>query len=460
MSAHPLSLAAAHGAAQPTLASHGSADAPPPPSLAERMASAQRRGLWVIGLWLALFLAWAFFAPISGGVVAQGLVKVQDNRRTVTHRDGGTVARIPVKEGQLVRKGEVLLELADVRLDASVDMLRTQQAADRLRQSRLEAEASGATGWQAPAALLAEFKGLPELAELLRKERSSFQARQTALAAQIAGDREQIRSTETEIQARLRERDNAAAALKAMQEELALNRQLAESQFVNRARILALERSVTDYESRRLTNEAELAQAQQRLAGLRAHEQTLRDTLRQTASDELREVGVRLSDTTQRLRSSQDDRARQVVLAPESGRLLNLRVNTPGSALGPREPIVDIVPGDTPLVIEARIPLETGADVRTGTPAEVHIVTAHSRGEKLLPAEVVRVSADAVEDQRSGAAYLNAVLHVPPQVLKDSGLPMQPGLPVEVYLKVTERTPVGFLLEPITGYFRRAFRER
>jgi HlyD family type I secretion membrane fusion protein len=447
----------------PTLASmaQSAEDARTPHlSIAQRMVSVRLRGLWIIGLWLALFLGWVFWAPISGGVVASGLVKVEANRRTVTHRDGGTVARIPVKEGQLVKKGDVLLELADVRLEASVDLLRAQLAADRLRQSRLEAEIAGAGAWQPAAALLAEFKDVKTVPELARKERASFQARQGNLAAQILGDQQQAQSTEREIQARLRERENTAGAIQSMKAELALNQQLADAQFVNRTRIMGLERNVNDYESRRLTNEAELAQAQQRLSGLRTHEQTLKDNLRQTASDELREVSVRISDTEQRLRSSQDDRSRQTVLAPEDGQLMNLRINTPGSALGPREPIVDIVPANAPLVIEARIPLETGADVRPGTQAEVRIVTAHSRNTKLLAAEVVRVSADAVEDPRSGAAYLNAVLHVAPEVLKESGMPMQPGLPAEVYLKVTERTPLGFLMEPITGYFHRSFRER
>jgi HlyD family type I secretion membrane fusion protein len=445
----------------PTLAAQGASDAvvvrvP----LNERTRVMQQRGLWVIGLWLGLFTLWAVFAPISGGVVAQGLVKVEANRRTITHRDGGTVARIPVKDGQLVQKGDVLIELEDVRVEASMDMQRAQLIADRLRQSRLEAEITGAKAWQPPEALLAEFKSESTLTEQIRKERTIFQARQANLAAQLRGDETQIQSTESEIQARLRERDNSAGAIRAMKEELDVNRQLAQEQFVNRTRVLGLERNLSDYESRRLTNEAELAQAQQRLGSLRAHAQLLRDNLRQTASDELREVSVRLSDTEQRLRSSQDDHARQTVVAPESGRLMNLRINTPGSALGAREPIVDIVPVDAPLIIEARIPLETGADVVAGIKAEVRINTGHSRSEKLLQAEVIRVSADAVEDQRSGAQYLTAALHITPEELKASGMPMQPGLPVEVYLKISERTPFEFLMEPLTGYFRRSFRER
>ncbi|NDY91501.1 HlyD family type I secretion periplasmic adaptor subunit [Ideonella livida] len=442
--------------APPALA--GPAAAPVP--LHQVAQAARRRGLWIIGLWTGAFAAWALWAPISGGVVAQGLVKVEANRRVITHRDGGTVARILVHDGQTVSQGQPLLVLEDVRVDASVDLLRGQLAADRLRRARLEAELAGAPRWAPPAALLAEFKGVPALSELAAKERATFTARRQHLETQITGEQRQAQDTRSEVEVRERERQSATEAIALMREELRLNQQLEQAQFVNRARILTLQRSVSDYESRLLNNDAELAQARQRLAGFAAREASLREAYRQNAADELRDVAVRLADTEQRLRSSRDDQQRQTVLAPEAGRLMNLRVNTPGSALGPREPIVDLVPADAALHIEARIPLETGADVRPGTPAEVHIVTAHSRGEKLLAGQVTRVSADAVEDPRSGAAYLLAQVQVSPQELARSGLPLQPGLPAEVYLQVSERTPLGFLLEPVTGYFRRAFRDR
>jgi multidrug efflux pump subunit AcrA (membrane-fusion protein) len=113
-----------------------------------RLHRLARRGLWIVLAWVLLFAAWGAWAPISGGVVAQGVVRVEANRRTVSHRDGGTVKRILVREGQEVRRGDVLIELDDVRVEASVDVLRAQLAGDRLRQSRLEAEAAGRDAWQ------------------------------------------------------------------------------------------------------------------------------------------------------------------------------------------------------------------------------------------------------------------------------------------------------------------------
>jgi HlyD family type I secretion membrane fusion protein len=431
----------------------------PPLALDTRMRGLVRRGLGIVVVWVGLMVAWALLAPISGGVVASGQVKVEANRRVVTHRDGGTVARIDVHEGQLVQRGDVLIELEDVRVDASVDLLRAQLAADKLRESRLETEAASARNWQPPAGLLADFRDVKRIDDMARKEAATFAARQANLLAQIAGDERQADSTRTEIAVRLSERDNAGKALKLMQDELAANQTLEQQQFVNRTRVMTLQRSVSEYQSRQLGNEADLAQARQRLEALQTHMRTLRDAQVQSSSEDLRDVQGRISDTEQRLRSSSDDQSRQKVLAPEAGRLVNLRINTVGSALGAREPIVDIVPQDAPLRVEARLPLEVAADIKVGTPAELRVLTAQTRYEKLLPGEVVEISADALQDERTGAPYLSALVQVPAAALAQAGTPLRPGMAAEVYIKVAERTPMGFLTAPVTAYFRRAFRE-
>lgn len=442
-------------------ASSAAAGALPSPGsdLDRRLAALVRRGALVIAGWLVVFGGWAAFAPISGGVIGAGLVKVEANRRTVTHRDGGTVARIAVKEGQLVQRGDLLIELADVRVDASADLIEAQLAADRLRQSRLEAEAAGRREWRPPAALKREFPAVARFDEQAAKEQAAFDARLANLEAQVAGERRQAEETKTEIAVRLRERENAKKAMALMQEELSVNETLQQQNYVGRTRVLSLQRAVSEYESRQLANEAELSQAQQRLSALEARMRALRDALVQTAAEELREVGARVADAEQRLRATEDDRSRQRIVAPETGRLINLRVNTVGSALGAREPVVDIVPDGSPLYVEVRLPVDVAADVHPGLAAEVRPLTAQARYARLLPARVKEVSPDALQDERSGSSYLRALVEVDSAELPPGNAPLQPGMAAEVYIKVAERTPLGFLAEPIAAYFRRAFRE-
>lgn len=418
-----------------------------------------RRGLITVAIWLLLMGGWVGFAPISGGVVAQGQVKVDANRRTVTHRDGGTVARIAVVEGQHVRRGDLLLELDDVRVDASVDQLRAALASDKLRLSRLEAEAAQARSWRAPAALSQEFADVNRFSQLAAKEVENFDARRTNLQTQLSAQSQQASDTRTEIDIRQRERANSLRALELMREELKANKTLEAQNFVNRAKVLTLERGVSEYESRHLSNEAELAQARQRLSGIDARARSLTDSYVQSASEGVREVSSQIAENEQRLRASADVQDRQKVVAPVDGLLVNLRVNTTGSAVGPREPIVDIVPADAPLFIEVRLPVEIGPEVHQGMDAEIRLLTGRQRFEQLLPGKVTRVSADALTDERNGTAYFSAMLQVPPEAIRGAAEHLRPGMAAEVYIRVTERTALGFLVEPVAGFFRRGFRE-
>lgn len=434
----------------------------PLPSLSDRSQHAWRRALVAGGAWIALVAAWAAWAPIAGGVVATGLVKVDANRRTVTHRDGGTVAAIRVREGQVVKKGDVLVELEDARVDAAVDLLRAQLGADLLRQSRLEAEVAGAAQWNVPADWSREFAALPGLDEQARKEARTFASRQSALAAQLDGERAQAAALHAEIAARDGERAAAAKAAQLMRDELQLNEQLEREHFVNRAHVLGLQRSLNDYESRMHGSDADLQQAHERLEASTSRQRALRESFVQSAAEEARENGARIADTRQRLRAGSQDQARQTVVAPESGVLMNLRVNTVGSALGPREPIVDIVPSAAPLVVETRLPVDVAGEVRPGLAADVRLLSVQSRYEQLLPATLLQVSADAAVDERTGQPYLRAQFAVDPAARerRGAGAAWQAGMAAEVYLRTRERTPLGFLLEPVTGFFRHAFRER
>ncbi|MBN8488927.1 MAG: HlyD family efflux transporter periplasmic adaptor subunit, partial [Burkholderiales bacterium] len=275
--------------------------------------------------------------------------------------------------------------------------------------------------------------------------------------SQLGGAQSQSDAARQEIAARERERDRASRSLAAMREELAMNRQLEREQYVHRARLMTLERAVSDYEAQVASAEAEISQARQRLRGFEAQAGSQREARRQAAAEELREVEVRLADTEQRLHASRDDQQRQRVLAPVAGRLINLRVNTPGSAVGPREPLVEIVPADAPVLIEARLALDEAADVHPGLSADIRLAGQQARHQRLWPVEVVQVAADAREDERSGRPYVTVLL----RARADAGVDMPPLLPgqaAEVYLKVSERTPLGFLAEPVAGFFRRAFR--
>jgi HlyD family type I secretion membrane fusion protein len=433
--------------------------APPTLDIAAQLRRLRRSGVLAFVAWLALFIAWTLWAPISGSVVGSGQVKVEANRQTVSHRDGGTVAQVLVREGQLVKRGQPLVVLEDMRIDSSVDLLDTQLAAEGLRKSRLEAEAAQQAVWTPPP-LAAGIAATPRVREALARERAAFEARKRTLHGQIDSARAQITDIETEMLAHERDAAAASEALRLLRDELAANEALLKDNFINRTRVLALQRGVADYESRVQASRAEHSKARQKRSELEGRIAAARDIYLQTASEELRDATARLVDIEERLRSGRDTAGRQVIKAPSDGRLVDLRVNTVGSALGPREPIVDIVPSSVPLVVEVRVSADAISDVHPGQRAEIKLLAYRQRDTGLLEGRVVNVSADALTESRTGAAYFAVQAEVSPEALAQAGdRVLLPGMAAEVYIRTSERSALQFLLEPLTSALRRSFRE-
>lgn len=423
------------------------------------LARLRRAGFVVLAIWLAAALAWVVWAPISGAVVGVGMVKVEANRQTVSHRDGGIVAKVLVREGQVVKQGEVLLVLEDERLDASVDLQQAQLLAEQLRRSRLEAEAALQPAWTPPA-LPAEQAAAPRVREALGRERSAFEARRRTLAGQLDSLRSQIVDAQAEMSARDADARASSDALNLLREELVSNEALLDQGFVNKSRVLTLKRGVSEYESRMQSVEAERLKARARRTELEGRMASAKDAYRQTATEDLREATARVVDLEERLRASRDTAGRQVVVAPTAGRLVDLKVNTTGSAVGPREPLVDIVPSDVPLVVEARVAADAISDIRPGLEAEVKLLAYKQRNPPLLLGKVVRLSADALTDARTGLPYFAVQVEVPAEALASAGqLELLPGMAAEVYIKTTERSALQFLMDPLTTAMRRSFRE-
>lgn len=420
----------------------------------------RRRGLVALAVWLLLFCTWVALAPVSGAAMGQGVFKVADNRKSVTHRDGGIVAQIHVREGDVVRVGQPLLTLEDVRLDASADLLLAQLDAERLRESRLMAESLLMPAWRPEAT-----PGLAEVArrapEALKRERGSFAARRSALEAQLAAARGQAADAEQEIAAHQQNLKSSAEGARLAREELASNEALLKENYVNRVRVTTLQRTVVEYESRLHAIEAELAQARQARAEIAGRLATVPQAYAQSATDDLRESTGRIVELQARLRAADDTSARQVVVAPVAGRLVDLRIHTAGSAIGPREPIVDIVPEGEALVAEVRLSADAVSGVRAGLTADIRLPGHALRHLGMLEGQVLKVSADALTDPRSGLPYFTVQVAPTAESLQALGSEkIGAGMAVEVFVNTSRRTPLEFLFDPMTSGLRRAFRDQ
>ena len=420
-----------------------------------------RWGVAVLLLGLLPVAAWTVLAPLSSAVVAPAYVKVDLNRRPVQHAEGGLVREVLVRDGQHVKQGEPLLVLGDVSVDADVNRLGYRVKAERASLARLEAEQGSARAVTFPPDVVDATRADPRLAELVAKERALFDARREALVGQVALLRSQREKVQQEMVALRAQIEQAGESMKFQRAELETNRSLLKDGFISATRIAQLEGTVADYGVKIEERRSELARAEQRIVDADLRIRALEGDYRQQASDQLKVTAARLSEIEQELRKSTDASSRQVIVAPATGEVIDLKYSSPGSLVPPRETIADIVPADPRLLTEARIRTEDINRIQRGQPAEIRFSAFKYRTTKLVRGKVIYISADRLVDRATNAPYYSVLIEADAASLAAAGdLKLQAGMPAEVYIDGEQRTPLEYLIEPVTQVLRRAARER
>jgi HlyD family type I secretion membrane fusion protein len=358
-----------------------------------------------------------------------------------------------------VKAGEVLIVIEDKRVDATVEVLKGQLDAEMAKAARLRAERDMHDSIEFPPELTGQADD-PQVADQMASEVTYFETRRGALNQQLTLLEKQMQEAREEI-AQLNDRAEAQdAAAKLLAEEVAANEQIEKSQYVSRVHVLELKRGIEDYRARRGEHLADIAQAQQKITDLHLRTVSIKDQYVEAAAEELTASNAKIYDLEERLRPSEDAKLRQQVISPINGTVVDLKVFTIGGTVAPREPLLDIVPDDNPLVVEAEIPVDSIDDVRIGQEAEIRLSAYKRRSTPLVDGSVVYVSADRLTDRTGEKVYYLARVHVDRKSLAEAGnLEMSPGMPAEVFIKTDERTALDYLLAPVTQSLRRSFRE-
>lgn len=415
-----------------------------------------------LGVLVALVLGiglWMVITPLTGAAIAPGAVKVDMNRKTLQHQEGGIIKEILVRDGSHVEAGDTLLVINDVRVDANYDLLITQLDSEMAKASRLFAESTLSDSVPYARELSSRGEEI-RVKELMKRENAVFATRKQMLDTQIKLLKEQIQEAKREATALGEQVEAEKRAVAWQQEELVANQQLAEKGFMSNTRLLALQRGVADYEARLGEHRATLAQARQRAGDFELRIASLRNNYMKEAADELKETTAKTYDLRERLRPSLDAAQRQRVVAPVSGEVVDLRVTTVGAVVGPREPLLDIVPANPELVVEARVRPEDITYVKIGGDADVRLSAFKQRITPTVTGKVTYVSADSLTDNKTGATYYLTHVKLTPDSLKEAGdLKLQAGMPAEVFVKTPARTPLQYLLDPLTGFLQHSFRE-
>jgi HlyD family type I secretion membrane fusion protein len=425
------------------------------PRAQEALRRLSRHALIPLAIAGGLLILWSTLAPLSGAVIAAGRVKVELNRKTVQHQEGGIVRKILVRDGDLVRAGQPLLVIGDVRNDAELSLLQDQLVTERIRYARASAEAALSSSFQSPADLDTSIAKEP-----LAREQALFDSRRRTLNELVTSLNAQVRDAQAQADALSHQIESIEGSAKLASDELALNEKLVSQGFVQRSRLLQLQRDASDYRSRISEAQSELSLAHQRGGEVQARIRQTRNQYQQLAADESKESASKIREIEERLRPSKDQAERQYVRAPVDGKVMGLHVAAVGEVVAPREPLLDVVPTREKLVVEARIRPQDINHVREGSAAQVRLTPFDSRSTPLLAGSVTFVSPDLVTGPENSEAWFVATVVVDASALASRpGMQLQAGMPAELYVTTPARTLFQYLAKPFTSFTSHAMRE-
>ena len=417
-------------------------------------------GLAVVLAMSALFLLWSMAAPLAATAVASGVVKSDRNRRVVQHQEGGRVREIRVRDGDRVEAGQVLLVLDDPSVRAELHKVEAMLDSELAKLSRLEAERNLDKQVAWPAELVAKAKDTGAGAVLAREARV-FKVRRETLDAQISLMQVSIQEVDNEVDALRAQATASADASARMQEELETNQALLKDGFVQKTRITGLRRNVSDYRVKQSEALAELAKAKQKRADLELRIKNLTAEFAQSASAELKTTADRIEQLRAQLEPNADAARRQEIKAPVAGRVVELKVNTIGAVIPPRDTIMEIVPQHSPLIVEGRLRTDAIAEVTQGMPAGVRVLAFDQRTMPVINGKVSYVSADRQLDRVTGESYYIVNVEVDDASMRMAGVgELMPGMPAELYLRAHDRSAMSYLVDPFTRRVAHALRER
>jgi HlyD family type I secretion membrane fusion protein len=402
---------------------------------------------------------WAALAPLTSAIIASGVLKVTDNRKTVQHLEGGIVKEILVRDGERVEAGQPLITLQDERVSATLQLLLKRRDARHAKAARLRAERD-----YLPTPVFSDdlYRRAEHtrVADILMMETRLFATGRRALQRQLELLASQAAEIDREIDSHKAQLHAEETAADLLAQELAANERLRQRQAVATVTVLGLKRRLEEYRARRSALNAAIARARQRAAELELRGETLRNEYTKSAADGLAVVENESIELEERLRVARDAVRRQSVEAPIGGDVVALKVFTVGGVIRPGEPLLDIVPSAEPLMIEVRLNVDDIDNVRLGMLADVRLTAYAARTTPLLSGTLEYFSADQLIDPTTGTPHYVAHIRVVPKSLAGAGeINLLPGMHAEVFLKTAERTALDYLLGPMTESLRRALRE-
>lgn len=442
-------------------------DAPPPAAPVLDALRADRRVRW-LGLLAVLVIfgglgTWAAMAPLDSAAMGPGVVSVENYRKTVQHLEGGIVREIRVRDGDAVKRDQVLMVMDNTQPMAQLEIQRGQWYSLLAREARLQAQRDGAARVEFPDALRGAGSDA-RAQDAMRVQTQTFTARRQADAGEVQLYQRQIEQLRAKASGLAAQRSSREQLVRSFDSERVDFEALVQQGYAERQRLREMERNLAQSEGQRAALASELATTELQVSETQVKVLQLGKELQRDVAKELAEVQTELPIVREKMRSLADSLARTQVRASESGTVLGLAVHTPGAVVRPGERLMDIVPQGERLLVEARLAPQDIDRVRIGQTAEVRFANFSARELPRLDGRLIAVSADRLTDETEGrkTAFFLVRVELTAQAMKAlerAGLTLQPGLPADVLVNTGQRTLWQYLVAPLKDTVAHSFRQ-
>jgi epimerase transport system membrane fusion protein len=407
-----------------------------------------------------LFGAWSFFAPLGSAALAPGSVTVESYRKTVQHLEGGIVEAINVRDGDTVTKGQVLMELEDTSSRAQLGTMRGQLFSASAREARLIAERDGKSTISYPA-LLKETKD-PRALEAMRIQDSSFAARKRSRDGEMSIFKEQHQQLLEKIQGIRSQQASRNSLAASLRKDLVDFQAMLKEGYIEKQKVSELERRLAEAEGDEGDFTANIATAQTQISEIALKIVQIEREFQRDVVEELSKVQAELSELREKTQWLNDTVDRTVIKAPESGMILGLAVHNLGAVVPPGGHLLDIVPQQEKLIIEAQVSPMDIDRVHIGQTTQIRFSAFKSAKTPKVEGTLVTLSADRLSDEKNQVSYYLARVEVDKEGLKEltkRGLILMPGMPAEVLINTGDRTFFEYIAQPLTNMFARSLIE-
>jgi HlyD family secretion protein len=404
---------------------------------------------------------WAATSEFAGAVIAQGQLVVDSNVKKVQHPTGGVVAELNVRDGDIVKAGDIVIKLDDTQTRANLAIVLKGLDEFAARKAREEAEIDGMESVIFPDDLLARRQSDQEVDRMLVGETKLFEIRRKTRDGLKGQLNERVSQSEEEIGGLIAQVASKDKQIEWIKKELEGVRELWSKQLVQFTRVTALEREQARLEGERGQLVASIAQSKGKIAETRIQILQIDQDMRTEDGKDLADIRGKSAELIEKKVAAEDQLKRVDIRAPQSGMVHQLDVHTVGGVVAAGAMIMLIVPEADRLIVEAKVQPQDIDQVHIGQLAVLRFTSFNSRTTPELNGDVSVVSADTTQDQRTGASYYTVRIAVSTsEIAKLGEVKLVPGMPVEVFVQTTVRTVVSYFVRPFHDQIARVFREK